>query len=821
MNKKRRSRANRRKIVVPDEYFERGPISFSRFGNLTVGKSNWMPDQFREVQKRLADSHPRIVAEIDNLIEKATAIVGAAEPLSLLHRAWWERAAAYIGINSEIEIEAEHAHKQRMIDYVQSLIAATPPATHQETADEETWGTLSGTVASIFEKLNPWYFISEGAQRRAAAPTINDATEEFRFRSQIIWCNVSGAQYQVHNIQAIRELLIPQSGVIEAAYGISGEQLCNELAKIWHSLTMGIGDAFSAMDAFRLESLAALESDIATGLASDGSFAEQLNMSVSRHGLDQKRDDAVGQFLGTDLFDLQKVTKLPRKFLEDFSWSPGEEKNFLADGNLKGWPLRIWPTFVRPFLKLNDKFYCFDQTVLFDHFFRQLEKRIYQVDERTKQAWIATRKETTETLPFEYLTKILPQARQFREIYYPLSEEGKKSKLFETDGILIYDDHLFVIEVKSGAFTYTDPTTDFEAHMKSLGALLADPAKQGSRFLKYLRSADEVPLLDSNGRELVRIRQGDFRQVTLCAISLDPFTEIAAQTQRVHEIGIEVGSEPVWAISLDDLRSYGDLFTNPLEFLHFIEQRKVAFTSAKLQLDDELDHLGLYLKHNHYTKHVEEAFGGPKAKIQVLGYRQRIDEFFSAKLRNPETETPLKQDMPPLMSELLERLAQSTKPGRAKFASYLLDLAGDWRKNLFDHASQEVARSGNSRPRPFSTTGDVRITLVPWTKNWGAPEKNWLLDHIKSIILLHGDADRYVLELGFDEEGRLVETDWAMVKQSDIPFMERPRLQEMAESLRGARLTKATGAGRRIGRNDDCPCGSGKKFKRCCIEKTT
>lgn len=23
---------------------------------------------------------------------------------------------------------------------------------------------------------------------------------------------------------------------------------------------------------------------------------------------------------------------------------------------------------------------------------------------------------------------------------------------------------------------------------------------------------------------------------------------------------------------------------------------------------------------------------------------------------------------------------------------------------------------------------------------------------------------------------------------------------------------------RRVGRNDPCPCGSGKKFKRCCIE---
>jgi len=25
----------------------------------------------------------------------------------------------------------------------------------------------------------------------------------------------------------------------------------------------------------------------------------------------------------------------------------------------------------------------------------------------------------------------------------------------------------------------------------------------------------------------------------------------------------------------------------------------------------------------------------------------------------------------------------------------------------------------------------------------------------------------------------------------------------------------------KIGRNDPCPCGSGKKYKKCCLDKTT
>lgn len=33
------------------------------------------------------------------------------------------------------------------------------------------------------------------------------------------------------------------------------------------------------------------------------------------------------------------------------------------------------------------------------------------------------------------------------------------------------------------------------------------------------------------------------------------------------------------------------------------------------------------------------------------------------------------------------------------------------------------------------------------------------------------------------------------------------------------RLRNVAAVGKRVGRNDPCPCGSGKKFKKCCIER--
>ena len=51
--------------------------------------------------------------------------------------------------------------------------------------------------------------------------------------------------------------------------------------------------------------------------------------------------------------------------------------------------------------------------------------------------------------------------------------------------------------------------------------------------------------------------------------------------------------------------------------------------------------------------------------------------------------------------------------------------------------------------------------------------------------------------------------------------MQQPRPQRMvlshgAENLDPERPAPAKRQGEKIGRNDPCPCGSGKKYKRCC-----
>ena len=114
----------------------------------------------------------------------------------------------------------------------------------------------------------------------------------------------------------------------------------------------------------------------------------------------------------------------------------------------------------------------------------------------------------------------------------------------------------------------------------------------------------------------------------------------------------------------------------------------------------------------------------------------------------------------------------------------------------------------------------VALLLLMSYRPKSARPSNKLLKHVKAIILFHGETDRYLLELTFDADATLNAADWKVIHQSDISFVERPKLAKMAELLREKRLRNVAAIGKRVGRNEQCPCGSGKKFKKCCIDES-
>ena len=818
--------AKKLKPQQPDEVFSRGPLTMARFGKNVIMETNWGEEEFDKAQKHLIKKYPKVVRDINTLVSEIKDIIKVLPPEKLLHRAWGEMAVAHINIQAEDEIGEEEAISLRMIDYVQSVIAAVPPAEDQrDDVTDEDWKKLRLKIKQLFRNIDIDYQMCRQAKNRTDDPNMDMNFEEFQFRAQLYWCNVRGKRYPVHQSAHLEDLFLPHTDVFQELFGISGKQFVIEINKIWHALSFGISDVMEDFDRFRHDTLNAIDKK-REGLPpnSKPNLPDLMAQVLQENDWEDRVNDILGRFLGMDLFNVQKTTALPEKLLERLSWLPGEDKDFFAEGEFCGWPLRIWPVFKRPFIGLGGRYYCFDLNNLFDNLYRVMQRIIMHLKPDYQETWNTIQKRQSENLPLKYLELLLPGAKVMKEVFYRGKNDKGATDWCETDGLLIYDDHLFIVEARGGAFTYTDPATDFPAYIKSLKNLVLKPAMQGQRFLNYLQSAESVLLFDSDHNPIGELRKSDFRHITICAVTVDPFTELAAQVQHLHKIGVNVGDEPIWAISLDDLRVYKDIFENPLIFIHYVEQRMQAFHSDIIQCDDELDHIGFYLEHNHYSTYAKELQGDSDARINFAGYRSEIDKFFNARMLDPNTPCTLRQNAPAHLQEIVEVLSQSNKSGRSEVAAYLLDMANNPRKQVIRSINQELKKQTTTkRPLPLSTHGNVKLTIFCWTEHSGPRNSVLALNHTRVMVVMNNEPRRLLMELSYSGAGELQDVNWTWVELAGIPPILLPRLRSEANNMRQKRIARIT-AGRRkttgrkkIGRNELCPCGSGKKYKRCCL----
>jgi len=754
--------------------------------------------------------YPITVTEIDVLVASIAAQIVRLPPDRLLQRGWWEYSTMMVGLGGRDAGDSEKLAAARMVDYVQSVIVSAKPEQYAADVSEEDWTKLKADVEALFRRLTLDYQMCLTAHRMAHDPQLDMQLEEFRFRAETLWLNVRGKRYQLHERQALLDVLAPHSDILLKLFGLDAAALAAEFDKILTRLTHGLMDIARDMKELHAKSMDRL--DELAAKYQDLDFEALMTKVFEDRDLAAQRDRFSGAMFGLDLFDVGKNTVLPKAMLDALSYSPGEDTEFFATGEFAGWPLRIWPIMRRPFIRLNGSTYCFDILNLFDNIYRVLRRIVVQLDPAYKEPWNNGQKAVSEELPFTYLTRLMPGARVYRPVYYRWKVGGGPAQWNEADGILIYEDHLFVIEVKGGAFTYTSPANDLDAHLASLRTLLQAPARQGSRFVDFLESAPEVSIADAEHNEIAKLRRSDFRHVTVCTITLDAFTALAARAQHLAPLGIDVGQRPLWPLSLDDLRVYADLFDNSLIFLHFVEMRVSAGRSDKVDLNDEMDHFGMYITENNYTQYAEELSENAD-KMQFDGYTTPVNEYFSAVLVGDAPPKP-RQKMPHRIAEIVDSLDTLNEPHRAELSSFILDGAGDWRDTLASSIENALKENKQlKRARPLSSYGGIEMTQFVWSPD-ARRNAEGAIEHARVVMLADNKTDRRLVEFEYDKDGKLFGAHLRNVTLVGVPEPEIERLRATGVALQQRRIASAQTKGK-IGRNDQCPCGSGKKWKKC------
>ena len=116
--------------------------------------------------------------------------------------------------------------------------------------------------------------------------------------------------------------------------------------------------------------------------------------------------------------------------------------------------------------------------------------------------------------------------------------------------------------------------------------------------------------------------------------------------------------------------------------------------------------------------------------------------------------------------------------------------------NLDNPAMATVAASTEAAQPGLPPVPEVALDLAP----------------VESVLADADGAAALVVSLQADADGALA----SLASACPVPAEPTPTPEPTATPEPESKKKPVTADGRKVGRNDPCPCGSGKKYKNCC-----
>lgn len=780
----------------PDEYFNNGLFEMARIGNSIIQKNTMSTEVHQQIMDELVRQCPIIKDQIDRLVCKIRNEVLMCNPQELLSFAQLQALGSMVNITSESQqIGMEYVSNGRMAEYIQSILVSCPKSECR--ADDEQskrFFEISKDITDLFELIHQ-YYIAYGAQVIKGGAIDEDLHKEL-FEAQLMY-HVRGKRYQFIESEYYEQLLTPHSQELESIFQISGGDIVEGIKKLQYALSQGRIDPFNELGKLFNEFL----------------DAEEENREILIERQREKGRHLFACLFGTTLNDVCSITGWPEQFVRELSFGLGADNSFFDHPEYPGWPIIDLPIQKRPFIEIDGRFYCFDYYSFVDNFYRTIQKTVSRLDKEYN--WNAVQKEASENMVAGLFQRLLPGCTVYANNYYP---KGKsKKQLCENDLLVIYFGVAIIVEVKAGSFVYTAPLVDYEQHIKSYKKLIEEPDLQCKRTYDYLLANDAAVFYTESGEEKAQIDVSTLSDIYMLSVTIDNINEFASKAEKLSFLKLQC--EAI-SLSVDDLMVYAHYFESPLKFLHFLKQRRAATKVAKLATNDELDHLGLYIKHNCYYMDFEK--NSEFSLISLFGYREELDDYFGKLYHSKLKPTKPAQNLPPIIEKIIGFLDKSDLCNKVIISNYLLDFSHNAKEELSNEIEYTLMRQRETRSYiALSSAGrlptDLRYTcfiIQPGIRAASATEQ---ADYVMSTMLWNGDEDRTLICIEFNSFEEITKIVFQTYKKDEIPLDRTEELfskgKERAEMR--VRVYKQQ-HGTKIGRNEDCPCGSGKKYKKCC-----
>ena len=779
----------------------------------TLIKNNMTPTDRSRLKQFFLQNHDAEKAKIDMLVKTAQEAIVACEPLALLQYARTHSIMSYIGNRSEVEFSEDEIIAQRMVEYIHATFTSFEVKGFQTIDEQQRQEAMDAAINSIYELYkgcNQFYYY--WTTRLLEQENIEKELVEFIFLAQNMY-HVRGNRYQIFQLEPLKRLLRPHDAILTELFGLTAEDVLTGLGKLEYALSQGVGDAWtSLLDSWDMFNQLVEEKDESV---SEESFTEVLNSLRN----DVKIQDNLDAAMGLGLNDVKKITGWSDNFINTLTANENSQDRWKNDSYYSGWPIIQLPITEKPFVSINGVAYVFDYYNLFDHFYRIIQKEIKRQKKSYENNWSDYQKQASEEMVSELFLKLLPGASCLLDNYY--YPTGSKKSRIENDLMILYEDILLIIEVKAGSFPVTPPISDYRAHIKAYQSLVEKADHQCDSVKRYIENTDNPIFYTEERQEKITINKNEIRKIYTFSVTVDNINSFASRAEKLSFLHLKSNAI---SISIDDLLSYVAYFDSPLYFLHFLEHREAATQTKELSLNDELDHLGLYIHHNAYPMYIK-SISKKGARNFIHGYRQSLDHYLNS-LYHPELEVEKpKQNIPDIIRKIVDFAESSSVVGKILLSSAFLNLSTEAKEEIVEMIVRTVARQEKEeRMLPLLWVHN-KLRLYLFIGMEGSRVKGFTGEQKRSFAyatsILNEEVPLLYVNLLVNKGWEVVALESENCDVNNLSEEEYVQARELSFTFAKNRIQQhiSTHNVKKLGRNEACPCGSGRKYKKCCLDR--
>ena len=422
------------------------------------------------------------------------------------------------------------------------------------------------------------------------------------------------------------------------------------------------------------------------------------------------------------------------------------------------------------------------------------------------------------------LQRLFPAAAVIRSACF--SDPDNPGGETEADIVVVWWPFLIVVEAK-GKRVAPEALRGSRTKLKqNLGKNIQDAFVQSRRVVRVLERDGKIRFKEKATGRVVEVEQDRLRRVMPISVTLQNLSGIPTQLAVTQRLGLFKGNAYPWSISIDDLDVITRFSASPDVFLHYIE-RRTAHQNINVGLHgDELDIFGQYLDNRLHPslyegrKEIADHTAGPNT-IAFNGGDEGFEPFYMAEWNGePPPSAAVGLKVPPPIQSVLTELRNRPDDGARWIAFALLGLSHDALGRLAS-ALEDMKANMAQGQRILRTTmreGDIVINVLA---HRGLPKNEFFQNvTIRSRMEHYRTRPRATVTIGIDQ--RDASKPFEVAQWLEGPWEHEPVIEQLlADDSDRPRIVQMPHGAHKPGRNDPCPCGSGKKFKRCCIDSMT